>query len=118
MSLLAVKLCRYLRATWSRLLLMVIAIAVSLTVFGAVLLAWSAIDRETERAYLTTEPASATIRFGRGVDAEEMAEIAADAGSRPGVLRAAGRTQFSSEVQVNGQQRNIPMQVFVAAPGD
>jgi putative ABC transport system permease protein len=117
-SLLAVKLRRDLRATWSRMLLMVIAIAVSLTVFSAVLYAWSVISRETERAYLSTEPASATIRFGPAVDAEEMAAIAAQARRRPGVIEATGRTQFTSEVQVNGRLREIPLQVFVAAPDD
>ncbi len=44
-SLMTVKLRRDLRASWSRLLLMVIAIAVSLTVFGGVLFAWAAVGR-------------------------------------------------------------------------
>jgi len=59
-SLLTVKLRRDLRATWSRYLLMVVAIAVSLTVFGGVLSAWAVMSRETSRAYLGTGPASAT----------------------------------------------------------
>jgi putative ABC transport system permease protein len=118
MSLLAVKLRRDLRAIWPRLVMMVVAIAVSLTVFGGVLFAWSAIHRETERAYLGTEPASATIRFGPGIDAGEMAAIAAAARTRPGVIEAAGRTQFTSDVTVNGQVREIPLQVFAAAPDD
>src|SRR6266542_803909 len=118
MSLLAVKLRRDLRAIWPRLVMMVVAIAISLTVFGGVLFSWSAISRETERAYLGTEPASATIRFGPGADAEEMAAIAAEARTRPGVLEAAGRTQFDSEVEVNGRSREIPLQVFTAAPDD
>ena len=116
--LLAVKLRRDVRATWPRLVMMVVAIAVSLTVFGGILFGWSAISRETERAYLGTEPASATIRFGPGVDAQRMAAIAAAAGRRPGVLAAAGRTQFTSEVRVNGQDRDIALQVFAAAPDD
>ncbi len=118
MSLMGVKLRRDLRATWPRLVLMVVAIAVSLTVFGGVLFAWSAIGRETEQAYLGTEPASATIRFGPGVDAEEMAAIAAQARTRPGVIEATGRTQFTSEIEVNGRPRDIPLQVFVAAPDE
>src|SRR6266545_1120902 len=97
---------------------MMVAIAVSLTAFSTVLYAWSAIGRETEKAYLSTEPASATIRFGPGVDAEEMAAIAAEARGRPGVIEAAGRTQFTSDVQVNGSMREIPLQVFAAAPAD
>jgi putative ABC transport system permease protein len=118
MGLLWVKLGRDLRATWPRLALMVVAIAVSLTAFGTVLYAWSAIGRETERAYLSTDPASATIRFDPAVKAEEMAAIAAEARGRPGVLEATGRTQFSSDVEVNGRVRDIPLQVFAAAPDD
>jgi putative ABC transport system permease protein len=117
-SLLTVKLGRDLRVAWARIVLMVVAIAVSLTAFATVLFTWSAISRETEKAYLGTGPASATIRFGPGVDAEEMAAIAADARTRPGVLEAAGRTQFTSEIEVNGQPREIPLLVFAAAPGD
>jgi putative ABC transport system permease protein len=117
-GLLAVKLRRDLRAAWSRLLLMVVAIAVSLTVFGTVLFAWSAIGRETERAYLSTGPASATIRFGPAIDAAEMAAVAAAARRRPGVVEATGRTQFTSEVEVNGRSRKVPLQVFAAAPDD
>ena len=75
-SMLAVKLRRDLRATWPRIVMMVVAIAVGLTVFGAVLYAWSTITRETEKAYLSTEPASATILLNEGIDAEEMAAIA------------------------------------------
>jgi putative ABC transport system permease protein len=117
-SLLTVKLRRDLRATWPRILMMVVAIAVSLTVFSAVLYAWSASARETEQAYLSTEPASATINFGPAVDAEEMAMIAAEARTRPGVIEATGRTQFTSQVKVNGRLRDQPLQVFGAAPDD
>jgi putative ABC transport system permease protein len=117
-GLLTVKLRRDLRATWARTVLMVIAIAVSLTAFATVLFAWSAISRETERAYLGTEPASATIRFGPGIDATEMAAIAAQVRTLPGVLEATGRTQFISEIEVNGRQRDIPLQVFAAAPDE
>ncbi len=117
-SLMTVKLRRDLRASWSRLLLMVIAIAVSLTVFGGVLFAWAAVGRETSRAYMGTEPASATILLDQAIDAEQMAVIAAEARARPGVIEATGRTQFNSEVEVNGRLRDIPLQVFVAAPDD
>jgi putative ABC transport system permease protein len=116
--LLAVKLGRDLRASWSRLVLMVIAIAISLMAFGGVLVAWAASARETSSAYLSTEPASATILLDRPIDAERMAAIAAEARRRPGVIEATGRTQFTSEVEVNGRLRDIPLQVFVAAPDD
>ena len=113
-----VKLLRDLRATWPRLLLMVIAIAVSLTVFGGVLLAWAAVGRETSAAYVGTEPASATIVLDRAIDVEQMAAIVAQVRTRPGVIEATGRTQFNSEVEVNGRLREIPVQIFVAAPQD
>jgi len=117
-SLLTVKLRRDLRATWPRMLLMVIAIAVSLTVFGGVLAAWAASGRETPRAYLSTEPASATILLDRAIDAEQLAAIAGQVRRRPGVIQATGRTQFTSQIQVNGRWRETPLQVFVAAPDD
>ncbi len=116
--MLTVKLLRDLRASWPRMLMMVIAIAVSLTVFGAVLFAWAATGRETSRGYLSTEPASATILLDRAIDAEQMAAIAAAARTRPGVIEATGRTQFTSEIEVNGHARDIPLQTFAAGPDD
>jgi putative ABC transport system permease protein len=117
-SLLTVKLGRDLRASWSRFVLMVIAIAVSLTAFGGVLFAWATSARETTSAYLSTEPASATILLDRPIDAKRMAAIATQARRRPEVIEATGRTQFTSEVEVDGRLRDIPLQVFVAAPDD
>jgi putative ABC transport system permease protein len=116
--MLAVKLRRDLRATWPRILMMVVAIAVGLTVFSAVLYAWSTIDRETEKAYLSTDPASATILLNPGIDAEQMAAIAAEARRRPGVVEATGRTQFTSDIRVDGRELDNRLQVFVAAPDD
>ncbi|MDQ3717018.1 MAG: FtsX-like permease family protein [Actinomycetota bacterium] len=117
-SLLSVKLGRDLRASWSRFLLMVLAIAISLTTFAAVLFAWAAAGRETSGAYASTEPASATYLLDEAIDAEQMARIAAEVGRQPGVIEAIGRTQFISEVEVDGQLLEIPLQVFVAAPDD
>jgi putative ABC transport system permease protein len=117
-SMLTVKLLRDLRASWPRMLMMVIATAVCLTVFGAVLFAWATTSRETSRGYLGTDPASATILLDRAIDAEQMAAIAAAARTRPGVIEATGRTQFTSEIEVNGRARDIPLQIFAAAPDD
>ncbi|MBA3367061.1 MAG: FtsX-like permease family protein [Geodermatophilaceae bacterium] len=117
-NLLTVKLRRDLRATWLRLLLMVIAIAVSLTVFSGVLFTWSASARETRDAYLNTGPASATILLDRPIDAGRMAAIVAEAQTRPGVIEATGRTQFTSEIEVDGRLLENPLQVFAAAPDD
>ncbi len=113
-----VKLRRDLRATWSRLALMVLALAISLTVFGGVLFAWAASSRETVDAYTGTEPASATIVLDQGISVEQMTAIAAQARTRPGVIEATGRTQFNSDVKVNGRVPEFPLQVFVATPDD
>jgi len=117
-SLLTVKLGRDLRASWSRFLLMVLAIAISLTTFAAVLFAWAAAGRETSGAYASTEPASATFLLDEAIGADQMAMIAAEVADQPGVLEATGRAQFTSEVEVDGHELEIPLQVFVAAPDD
>jgi putative ABC transport system permease protein len=117
-SLLAVKLRRDLRATWPRILMMVIAVAVSLTVFGAVLYSWSTIDRETERAYLSTSPASATILLERPVDEAQMAAIAAETRGESRIIDMTGRTQFTTPVQLDGRTLDNQLQVFVATPDD
>lgn len=116
--MLAVKLRRDLRASWSRFVLMVIAIAISLTVFGGVVLAWAVSARETGNAYVSTEPASATILLDEPIDAEQMMAIAAAARDQAGVIEATGRTQLDSDVIVNGLPRELPLQVFVATPDD
>ncbi|MPZ53214.1 MAG: hypothetical protein GEU79_10870, partial [Acidimicrobiia bacterium] len=117
-KLLNVRLRRDLEATWPRMVMMVVAIAVSLTVFGGVLFAWDAATRETSSAYLDTDPASATIVLEEAIDAEEMAAITAEVQAQPGVIEATGRSQFSSDIEVNGNSRRIPLQVFAAASND
>ncbi len=118
MRVLWVKLGRDMRAAWTRLALMVLALAVSLTAFGVVLLAWSAAGRETGAAYAGTEPASATIVLDQPIEAGRMAAVVAQAAARPGVITATSRTQFDSDVVVNGRPVDIPLQVFAAAPDD
>lgn len=117
-SLIGAKLRRDLRASWSRFVLMTVAIAVSLTVFAAILFAWNATGRETSRAYMSTEPASATIVLARPIDADRMAEIAAEVRTWPQVIEAAGRTQFETDVARGDTVVDNPMQVFVATPDD
>jgi hypothetical protein len=53
--------------------------------------AWAVKSRETGRAYMGTQPASAKILLDRAIDAEQMSSIAASARTRPGVLEATGR---------------------------
>ncbi|MDQ3222700.1 MAG: hypothetical protein M3Q75_04395, partial [Gemmatimonadota bacterium] len=89
-----------------------------MTVFSAVLYTWSATARETSGAYLSTDPASATILLDRPIDVAQMAAIAVEARTQPGVIEATGRTQFTSEIEVDGSLRDNTLQVFVAAPDD
>jgi putative ABC transport system permease protein len=79
---------------------------------------WAAVRRETGTGYLSTEPASATIKLAEGLDPGRMAAIADQAADRPQVLAATGRTQFDGQVEVNGQPLAVPLQVFVAAPDE
>jgi putative ABC transport system permease protein len=116
--MLVVKLRRDLRGNWTRFALMAVAIAVSLTVCGAVLYAWSAVGRETRSAYLGTEPASATILLDEPLTAQAMAEIVQATEARAGVIEATGRTQVESSIKVNGEARDNPVQVFAAPAGD
>src|SRR5262245_58284261 len=97
---------------------MVIAIGVSLTVFGSVLFAWAAMSREVGNAYASTEPASATLLFEKPIAEDQMTVVAAGVRTRPGVLDATGRTQFTGDVEVNGRRRDIPLQVLVAPADD
>jgi putative ABC transport system permease protein len=116
-GLLLVKLRRDLQASWPRFALMVIALAVSLVVFGGMLCGWSSIGRETSSGYMRTIPASATIVLDQGIDAERLAAIASAALTRPGVIAATARAQFASQAESDGS-RAVPLQIFVAAPND
>jgi putative ABC transport system permease protein len=113
-----VKLWRDLRASSSRFALMVVAITVSLIVFGSVLFAWAAVGRETRGAYMGTEPASATVVLEQGIAVDDMATIADEVRTWPEVIEAAGRTQFNTRVEVNGNPEEVALQVFVTAPDD
>jgi hypothetical protein len=114
-GLLRVKLRRDLREAWPQLLMMVSAMAVSLTVFGATLFAWSVCGRETTGAYASTEPASATLVLEPGVEAARMAALVDEVARRPGVLRAAGRAQFDSEVWVDGHVSRLGPELHLGA---
>ena len=74
--LLFVKLLRDMRTIWARILLMIVAMTVTLIVFSGVLYTWGITGREIRRGYLSTNPASGTIWFTGGLDAEQMAAIA------------------------------------------
>ncbi|HEX9871217.1 MAG TPA: FtsX-like permease family protein [Candidatus Tectomicrobia bacterium] len=117
--LLFIKLLRDLQGTWERIVLMILALSITLVMFSAVLYTWGITGREMPRAYLSTNPASATILFGRGLDADQMADIAAEASQQPSIIAAAPRTQYTLQVQQEGGGWGPnPLQIFVAAPDD
>jgi putative ABC transport system permease protein len=117
--LLFVKLLRDLRGTWERIALMILAMSVTLVVLGGVLYTRGIVAREMPRAYLSTGPASATIHFEPALSAGQMAAIAAEARSRPGIIDAATRTQLTLQVQQEGGGWGpYPLQIFVAPSDD
>jgi len=117
--LLFTKLRRDMRAIWPRIVLMIIAMSITLMMFSAIVYTWGVSSREIRRAYLSTNPASATMLFERVLDAGQMAAIAASARTRPGIIDAAARTQLTLQVQQDGGGWGPnPLQIFVAAPDD
>jgi putative ABC transport system permease protein len=117
--LLFVKLLRDMQGTWERIVLMILALSITLAVFSGVLYTWGVTGREMPRAYLSTNPASATILFERGLDADQMATIAAEARKQQGIIDATSRTQFTLQVrQERGGWGPNPLQIFVATPND
>ncbi|MCL5995832.1 MAG: FtsX-like permease family protein [Chloroflexi bacterium] len=117
--LLFVKLLRDLRGAWERIVLMILALSITLVMFSGVFYTWGVTGREMARAYLSTNPASATIWLERGLNADEMAAIAVEARKQPGIIDATSRTQFTLQVQQEGGGWGPnPLQIFVAAPDD
>ena len=117
--LLFVKLLRDLRGTWPRIVVMILALSSTLVMFSAVLYIWGISAREMPRDYLSTHPASATLLLEQGLDAHQMAAIAADARMQPEIIDATWRTQFKVLIQAgDGEWSPYPLQIFVAAPDD
>ena len=117
--LLFIKLLRDLRTIWDRIVLMILALSITLLMFSGVLYTWGITGREMPRAYLSTNPASATILLERRLNADEMAAIAAEVSKQPGIIDATSRTQFTFQVQQEGGGWGPnPLQIFVAAPDD
>lgn len=116
--LLFIKLLRDLRSIADRFVLMVLALSVTLLMFSAVLYTWGVTSREMSRAYLGTNPASATMVFEKKIDTATMEAIAVEAARQPGILDAVGRTQLTLQVQKAGGWGPNPLQIFVAAPDD
>src|SRR5262245_55847880 len=100
--LLFIKLLRDVRTTWPRIVLMIFAMSTALVMFSAVLYTRGVTGREMSRAYLSTNPASATILLERGLDADQMATIEAEARKQPGIVEVTARTQLTLQVRQGG----------------
>jgi len=117
--LLFIKLLRDLRTIWDRIVLMILALSVALVMFSAVLYIWSVSAREMPRDYLSGSPASATLLLEQGLDANQVAAIAADVRQQPGIINPTLRTQFTLLIQEDdGAWGANPIQYFVIAPDD
>jgi putative ABC transport system permease protein len=107
------KIGRDVVAMRGRVVMMIVAIAVSVAAVGAVLGARAIVEREIRVNYRGTNPASATLQIpgGAGENALRIAR------SRPGVLDAALRARSGARmILANG--RRGPMLLFVAPASD
>jgi putative ABC transport system permease protein len=117
--LLFIKLLRDLKITWPRIVLMILALSITLVIFSGILYTRGITGREMQHAYLSTNPASATIHFERGLDADQMEVIEAEVRKQPGISDAAARTQLTLQVQQEGGGWGPnPLKIFVAMPND
>jgi putative ABC transport system permease protein len=101
------KLWRDLQAERGRFALMLMAVAVSLGAFGAVLGAYAVLTREIEANYLQTEPAHATLELPGDVDAAVLAL----ARRHPTVASAEARDVILARARVGNDWR--PLLLFV-----
>ncbi|WP_220210920.1 ABC transporter permease [Reticulibacter mediterranei] len=117
--LLFIKLLKDLRTTWTRILLMVVAISISLVAFGTVLYTRSIIDPQISNGYTSTQPASARIVLSEEVEQEQVDTIRSAALAEPGIIDATLRAVSTFQMQTqDGRLSAIPLQIFIAAPND
>lgn len=117
--LLLVKVLRDLWTARARFALMIVALAVSLTAFGAVLATRAIVGRETAASYLSTNPASATLVLERGLTAQQFAAIRTAVVAQPGIVDAALRDVVTAQMRsADGEWAADPFQLFIAAPAD
>lgn len=101
------KLWRDLRAARGRMLMMVIAIAVSIFGVGTILSAYTILMREISRNYLGTQPASAYLEVDR-VDEALVQAIR----NRPGIADAEATSWVTARVEVKPNEW-LPILLFV-----
>jgi putative ABC transport system permease protein len=88
----------------TRTLLVVLAIAVGISGFAAVLASYAILTRELNRGYMATNPASATLRTD-AVDDDLLAAIA----TTPGVRDAEARRTLSGRIKGTQGWRNLTL---------
>ncbi len=96
-----------LRDAWlhkSRTLLVVVAVATGMIAAGALLDAWSLLQRVTAETYSTSHPVSATLRVD-GVDAALLAKVRA----MPGIAAARVRRTVFAAVQSSGERKTAAL---------
>src|SRR5215207_434468 len=115
--LLFTKLLRDLQTTWERMVMMVIAISVSLTVFSGMLYARTLVLSNTASGYGSTNPASARITLEPAVMPDQTDTFIAAAKAEPGVIDATMRQLTNVKLQKeSGGLKSL--QLFVAAAAD
>lgn len=101
------KLLGDIRAERGRILLMVVAIAVSLAAVGTILGARAVLSREIATNYLGTRPADATLEMSVGISSELLRSVR----DRPAIADAEAREIVLSRVRVDDDWR--PLLLFV-----
>jgi putative ABC transport system permease protein len=108
------KVRRDLWVARSRILMMIIAIALSLTAVGTVLTSKAINDRELQANYLGTHPASATIEVQGSLNRAILDAVRA----QPGVLDTAIRRTLSARIKTNESDSWRQLLLFVIPRDD
>jgi putative ABC transport system permease protein len=101
------KVIRDLTSSYSKNLMLVLAIAVGVFGIGSILGAYQVINREMASNYLSTEPASATIEFEGTISNALLDSVK----SFPGIKTAERRATLTARMKVN--ERWYPILLFV-----
>jgi putative ABC transport system permease protein len=101
------KVVRDLTSSYSRNLMLVLAISVGVFGIGSILGAYKVINREMATNYLSTEPASATIEFEGTISKELLDRVKA----LPGIRSAERRATITGRMKV--ENRWYPILLFV-----
>src|SRR5262245_21949260 len=102
------KLARDLRTQGGRVLLLIVAVAVSLTGIGAVLGAYAILMRELPRNYPATKPASATL----DLDADVSQSLVDAVRARPGIAEAEARGLVRARSKIGDEWQRLLLNVI------